>query len=313
MFEFQSVEKIQENPLEVSARKGILKALDIIRERFEQSSEKENNLEFHNTRHTKDVIRRTALILETIQQYAPDAVSDKDIALGKIAAAFHDVVQNWEANPLPNKIIRKRFIKDNELASAEEARAFLEQENQKAEGTFTSEDLGVIEEAIRGTIPDWEPKNNTVFQPNLTEQSSLITRALALADIGTAGMDGAEMFLREGDALFREENLDIVRTLQQSESITEEQKTRFRERLLQWTQIQPTFASGRKMLLQQELQGIPLEAIPAVQKLFEKFDESILAAKNRVEERNTMSFDDLVVDMGFIKPSNVIPFPKNKI
>ena len=287
---------------------GIQEAQSLIRSRFELAPpEKEDNLDFHNIQHTEDVIRRTENILRAIQRVTVHVVSEKDIALGRLAAAFHDVVQEWKEQEAQGKTLRQRFIGKNEEASADEAIAFLDREaSGQADQGLSEEDFEIVAEAIRGTVPGFSMEKKTVIQPNITEQSSLVARALALADIGTAGMDGAENFLREGDALFREENLDIMRALRNQEELSNEVKEGYRNRMIAWSKFQPIFAKGRQELLDEELRGLPLGADVAIKKLFNTFDESISASARRGEERESMSFDELALDMGFFdkKPMN---------
>ncbi len=311
MFDLFKTERAPQAPIPFQERLvqgGIQGAQNLIRERFELAPpEKEDNLDFHNIQHTEDVIRRTESVLRAIQRVTVHVVSEKDIALGRLAAAFHDVVQEWKEQEVQGKTLRQRFIGKNEEASASEAIAFLDQEMGGSESqNFSEEDFEIVAEAIRGTVPGFSMEKKTVIQPNITEQSSLVARALALADIGTAGMDGAENFLREGDALFREENLDIMRSLRNQEELSNEVKEGYRNRMIAWSKFQPIFAKGRQELLDEELRGLPLGADVAIKKLFNTFDESISASARRGEEREKMSFDELALDMGFFdkKPLN---------
>jgi len=150
--------------------------------------------------------------------------------------------------------MRKRFTVDNEKASADVAIEFMNQINQEV-GTqvFSKDDKNTIREAIDATIPGFDPEKGTVVQPNMNEQSSLVARAVGLADLGTAGMDGPKAFLPEGDALFREENLDILEALKNPKNISGDQKEYYRKRMLGWSKFQPKFANGRKDLLEKEL------------------------------------------------------------
>lgn len=302
MFEAQKIEKASEKPLEECTRRGLQAALNLIRNQFEHSFRKENNLAFHNTEHTESVVRRTGSILRTIRMAAPDAVSEKDIALGKLAAAFHDVIQGWQENQVGEKTLRKRDSGTNEKASTDEAIAFLNQMNEEfGEIIFSEEDFLVITESINGTVPGFSVEKKTVIQPNITERASLIARALALADIGTAGMDGTAAFFREGNELFREENLDIAHALEHPEAVDKGTRELYKKRMLDWSRSQIDFASGRRDLLDTELDGMPQEAIGPVKNLFSEFNESIKNALQCAEARKKMTFNELVLDMGFLQ------------
>ena len=275
------------------------KVVSLIGKRFGEHSG-ENELAFHNAEHTKSVMRRTESILRAIKKVTLYRVTEKDIKLARLVAAFHDAVQESKEQDKDGRLMRQRATGINEEKSADEAIDFLDQEMKYSEETeFSEEDFGVVKEAINGTVPGFDVEKKTVIQPNVTESSSLIARALALADLGTAGMDGAEAFLREGDALFLEENLDIMRALRNEQELSDEMKEVYRKRIIEWSKFQPTFAAGRRDLLDEELRGMPPGADVAIKKLFNKFDESISAAEKRAKERETMSFDELVVDMGF--------------
>ena len=284
---------------------GVEQALSLVRERFERSPETKDNLPFHNVEHTQGVIRRTELVLAAIREAEPSLVSERDMALGRLAPAYHDTVQKWEEirtveGPF-TKVMRRRFVRENERASADEGVGYMEEVNSRDVLVFSESDKAVFGEAIDATIPDWDPLNKTVFQPQLTEGSSLIARAVALADLGTAGMDGPQAYTREGRAIFREDNLDVLAALQgrDRQAITGPQKEYFRSRMLAWLKFQPTFAKGRQARLEAELSAIPERARPAVSALFNKFDESIAAAEEVAKQAEAMNFEDLAALMGY--------------
>lgn len=293
----------------IAIEDGISAALQMIADRFENSPDEKNRLAFHNIVHTKDVIRRFDAVIDAIKQSDPSLYDKRTHDIGRLAAAHHDTVQNWEpvatANQAPNgeifiKIIRKRFAGANEKASTDGALAIIDKINEEAGSEiFTEQDRAIIGGGHEATVPGFNPEKGTVIQPNLNEQSSFITRAIALADLGTAGMDGPERFLPEGDALFREENLDIEEAVKHPETISPQQKEFFRERMLGWSAFQEKFAAGRSTLLEEELRPLPEASRSAVEKLFDKFDESIRAAHAQAEHRKTLTFEELATAMGY--------------
>ncbi len=289
---------------EQAVERGVEAALSSVRERFELAKNEQDRLAFHNTRHTGEVVRRTAAILEAA---GADA---RTIGVGRLAAAFHDTVQRWEENRVPwegnrpgdehTKVLRKRFIAENERASAGELLQYMDAANRDAGAELFSEtDRVAIGSAIDATIPGFDPEKKTVIQPNLKKESPLIARAVALADLGTAGMDGPEVFCSEGDALFREENLDIMDALKNPAAIGAGEKEYFRKRMIGWSKFQPLFANGRKELLERELEGIPEAGRERVRVIFSKFDETIEAAQERARARESMTFEELARDMGY--------------
>ena len=126
------------------------------------------------------------------------------------------------------------------------------------------------------------------------DSPELVERSLALADLGTAGIDGPDKFLPEGSAVFREENLDVPKLLNDPE-----QRAFLMKRMLAWSQMQVAFAKARKELLDRELTGLPAVMADAVRKLFNKLDASIEAAQQQLEKRGEMTFEELAHDFGY--------------
>ncbi len=280
-------------------------ALRLIKERFEKDPYDVDTLDFHNTRHTEGVIRRTEAILNAIRNVDTQVVSEKDILLGGLAAAWHDTVQKYHVEEVSDgsntKKIRRRHTIENEHASAEEAIVHMA-EICKKRGTpslFTEDDEAVIREAIDVTIPGFDLERKTVIQPHLKPESHVVTRAVALADIGTSGMEDLDAFLQDGDAVFREENIDIREVLKNKEMISDAQKEFFRQRMIAWNEGQKKFVEGRKALLDTELKGLSDVTKAAVQQLFKRFDENIEGMKEKITQRKDMSFEELTKDMGY--------------
>lgn len=284
---------------------GIIKALTVISQRFEYSENPLDNLAFHNTQHTKGVIERTKKILEAM------GATDRLVRLGEFIAANHDTVQEYEITVDANSGVKKRsrFIEKNEDASADEAIAFM----RTYPSIFDEEDMETVREAIQATIPGFDMGKRTVIQPNLLESidaatvqerlmtsaSELVTRALALADLGTAGMEEPDSFVHDGDAIFREENIDVLEALQHLQSLSDVQKETFMKRMLDWTTNQIAFAQGREASLDKELEGLPEDMERSVRKLFTHFDANIQRAQSKVDRRKLMTFEELVRDFGY--------------
>jgi len=314
-FEQMGVAQAEQDPeFESYVMRGIAEAIRRVSDRFEKAKNPQDNLEFHNTDHTEgDVVPRTERILQLLKENGVQ-VSERDVLIGKLAAAWHDVIQKWEPVATEKngitKTIRKRALGDNERASAEEVIAYAKEMSEEAQREiFSEEDLQKIRAAIDATIPGFSVANpeapaeeqaKTVNQPNLKEDSPLVARAVALADLGSAGMGGPESFRRDGDTLFREENLDIMQKLARIHELPNEERESIRARILGWSKFQAEFARGREMLLQKELAPIePEGAREAVKKLFNQFEASITTARETAARRETLSFEDLVKDIGY--------------
>lgn len=239
------------------------------------------------------------MILDAIRRADPTLLQSRDVQIGRLAAAYHDTVQGYEAVETPDgafsKTMRKRFMGPNEQASAQEALEYMATDQR----VFGERDMRIVREAIDATVPAFDPESKTIIQPNLTNNSNLVVLAVALADIGGAGMDGPDAHLADGDTVFREDNLDITELIREKAPLSAEQKEYFRSRMLAWTNSQTTFAEGRYARLETELAAIPESARDAVKVLFDKFEETIHASQERVEKRSAMTFEDLARDFGY--------------
>ena len=285
-------------------------ALRRVRDRFERSPNARNNLDFHNTQHTEDVVRRTLLILQAMRKAEEASVPERALGLGRVAAAWHDAVQNYQVVEVPAKevpeegvmkLIGRRTSIANERESAEESIAYLKELAQRrgAGGALTSEDEQEVRDAIYVTVPEYNANKGTIYQPFLRENSSLVARAVALADIGAAGMDGPKKFESEGNAVFREDNIDITEALAKGDPLPQKQKEHFRLRMAAWGTVQINFAVGRKALIDEELQGLSEPMRRAVKYLFTTFDATIAAAQARASEMRDATFEDLARTLGY--------------
>lgn len=302
---------------------GINLAIQYVESLNYWNSQKENHdpkevLSYHNVDHTKSVIERYTRIVSLIREIDPNLISIREIQIGQLGSAFHDDVQNFvekveiekdTINGMPNpfagmeKKVRARDTINNEEESYKPAIAYMREVNKTKPNTFTKIDEDMLHQQIAVTVPDFDIENKTVFQPNLNKDSKIVDIALALADINGAGIDGAEQFINEGNALFREENLDIMEAvfdMRNGQIIPEKNKEYFKQRIIIWSQIQPAFAQGRKNLLDKEISSLS----PAIQtalkeKIFNKFDESIGATKKLLSERKNMNFEEIIASMGY--------------
>jgi len=260
-------------------------ALDVIRQRFE-GGKVPDHMHYHNSEHTAGVVARARAIGHAVQ------MSDRDLLLLVIAAAFHDTVQFWSPEHRPDgSIYRRRHAGRNEVASAYEAIEAMTQLGVD----FAPEEQGLVASAIIGTIPGWDHECATVVQPFLVEHG--VVRSPALADIGAAGMDPA-MYRLDGPALFAEENIDIMAALgraRRAGDIPEATQRAYRERYVTWLKVQPEFARGRRECLHEgELDGLDDASKERVLSLFRHFDESIAASEAAVREAETLDFVPLM-------------------
>lgn len=292
--------------LEFYVKRGVEEALARIKVFAEDTKPERNQLRFHCCRHTQDVYRRTELILSAVWEIEPKLVSKRHLQIGLLAAGFHDEVQEWVEEKISEgrhiKLFRRRLFGINERASIGDLVGYMNRVNKEAKVEIFSWDDKVLgTESINVTIPSFDPKMSTIVQPNLLQTTSLVARALALADLGAAGLDGQKSFLYDGDAIFREENMDVFDASRSKVSIAREDKEYYRERMIKWSEFQPKFAEGRRNMLRFELEGLPPKIKACVWSLFSKFPESIRMAKIVAAKRSKMSFENLLKDMGFFE------------
>jgi hypothetical protein len=275
-------------------RGGIGYALALIRTRYERNEDLAYNMPFHCVAHTVGVIRRTDALLRAM------GASETEFQLGLLAAAFHDTVQNWAPTTTPDgRALRQRFTGRNEADSAAEAAAWM-----RRAGVFHEEDYELVTRAILTTIPAWDAVHQTVSQPQLTYEAPPVVRAVALADLGIAGMDGLP-FLETGDQLFREENLDIdaaLRRCSRRSDLGGAVLEGYKARMLAWSHSQPAFARGRRALLEQELGNLQGAALEAVRNLFCEFETAIRIAEDAARARESLPPWELSRAMGYPVP-----------
>jgi hypothetical protein len=187
----------------------------------------------------------------------------------------------------------------NEKKSATEAIDFM----RSQDGIFSEQDEAMVNAQILATIPSFDPKLGTVVQPELNAESSPITKALAWADLNTAGMEDSNRYIIEGDALFREENLDIEDAfdgVQDGQTLNDKQKAYFLWRMNNWNRAQIGFVEGRKKGLEQEVAFLPEDIREKLlQEVFSHFDETISLAREIAKRRSGLSFEEMATEMGY--------------
>jgi hypothetical protein len=275
---------------------GMAYALALIRSRYEGNSDPDNDMPFHSAEHTAGVIRRTGALLRGM------GATEKECRVGLLAAAFHDTVQRWVPCPLSDgRVLRRRYIGQNEAASAAEAVEWMLHGGSEV---FHGQDGPLVTQAILATVPGWDAENETVSQPNLTADAPAVVRAVALADLGIAGMEAAA-FVETGDQLFREENLDIARALRLAVTpagLPADTLEGYKARMLAWSRSQVGFAQGRRARLEIELGNLSSGARAAVRALFSEFDAAVAAATEVVKVREPLPPWEVARAMGYPIP-----------
>lgn len=313
MSEKLSTERLQgkekKNELESIVPQAVEQALELVRELAEAK-----RLEFHDVEHTRRVVSRYITIIQVFQKYGVE-VSKRDVLLGIIGAAFHDVVQEYDVSEKEEvhrdqTFTRKTRVRraggesgGNEYESAQMAIQFLRENCRDFTESGEENDASKILEQILVTVPEFRPSEGVV-QVNLNEKSSVIARALAMADLGTSGMEPAD-FVADSDKLFRENNIDIKEAIYKINTgykISDIEQEYYKARMIKWCEDQKKFPMERREKVDKELNSIKSirkNKNKFLQEVFHGFAESIKNISQSYGIRKEMSFFELAKDMGY--------------
>jgi len=250
----------------------------------------QKQLYYHTVAHVKGVQCRADRIYQAIKPYleasleretAPEYFTRMQLLLDLCAIA-HDLVQEFSPQIQPHTSrIRESGV--NEAATIAKLIDYIKdlnkqliKQNPNSSACFTDFDLQIITEAIEATICLYDPSDQSIYQPNLYDRDkklSPVARIIAMADIGTLGMDGIDSYNQEGSLLFLEENPDVIPIILNQKNryvdadstlpAGEEQELleSLRQRLLKRARFQINFAKARVARLSRELAGFPSDAI----------------------------------------------------
>lgn len=281
--------------LVIVINQGIAHALRLVRERYEEPGDSTQILPFHSRQHTVGVIRRATLILRAMH------ADERAVQLGRLAAAFHDTVRLQKPHPSTNNRDLCPHADASERASAAEAVAWMRQYPTM----FTDEDCDLVTAAIMATVTCRDAEKKTIYQPNLMTDSHHVVRAVALADLGVCGIEG-NVFAKEGDLLFREKNIDILRVILRAKNhsdIPPKEQEAYKNRILAWAQIQADFVRCRKARLEIELGNLDDVTKKRVRSLFTGFEEAADAVNAIAAHREKLTFWEIARDMGYTVPT----------
>ena len=250
---------------------------------IQRESEKKQ-LYYHSCDHAYAVQQRADIIFQAIE---PFETQMSQISLTRIkhlidiCAIAHDMVQEFLPNTKLNTS-RKREPGASEVATISKLVNYIESlkvksSNQKSNNSilFTDSDLQIIRESIEATICLYDSRDNSIYQPYLyrtAQKISLPARIIALADLGSLGIEGIEAYLQEGSLIFLEENPDIIPIiLHEKYNNQPELSENLRQRLLQRARFQVNFARGREARFMREVEGLPVGAISVLRNKVFKF------------------------------------------
>ena len=265
-------------------------ALGLIEDRFD------GELAYHNTKHTSRVIKDTGRILTVMNSIDPIAVPKIDILRGRFVAAFHDVVQEYDLMPqeIGDMVVDKiERHPDNEAKSAFEARRYMATTDlDPANREWVHKDI-----MCTATLPD-SVYVRSFYQPNLYAEQSFIGLAVALADLGVAGMHGPADLHEDGVALFREQFVGVADLLGDV-GLTDQQKKDTKDFMLAWLKGQIGFAKGREARTGLEVGLLPEDMRGPVWELFPHFQQSIIRAERHYDLAQEFSLRELATFFGY--------------
>lgn len=280
---------------------GVESALSTIDRNYGPDAQPENQLVYHTRYHTEQVMARTVAILQAIHQIDGNLVSQRDILLGKFAAAWHDVIQLSTMEKVEGHVQkRERAIGESEKRSADLAEKYMRDANAQVGNIFTQHDMQVVREAILLTIPTFE--RDTVTHPEFGKyENNLIAQALTLADLGGPGMEGFATAKWESDALFVELNPDFAvykkaynsdherRFASTQETEVEKEFTR---RMIIWLKSQVVFNHSQYEIVKEEIATMKPHIQAAVLQLFSNYPDVFEGMNKFLALRKQINFFD---------------------
>lgn len=301
------------------ARKRILEQRDpLAQNQNEEESSVEIFLDYHKIQHTETVIRRTEVLLKIFEQ-AGIPVSNRNVGLARIAAAWHDVVQDAEIGTSKEGLqIRQKLDAfepgGNEYESAEAAARHMQSYNDEEQEIFSEDDIEHVNNMIQGTRVIRNEDGR--FTQDVTSGSSTETIALAMADLGTVLMDAPGAQLIELDSLIREDEIEITRAARDGtiDSLPPDVQSTYHNRLIHRLESQTQFIEDRKqdfIRYTDELKNRSLIVLESGERHpldieFEtvgisvtNYDASREFMNEVIARREQMPLDDLLNDMQF--------------
>lgn len=249
----------------------------------------QKQLYYHTREHINNVQRRADQIFQAVAPHWTTADEGQPTLdtlrlklLLDLCAAAHDMVQVFVV-PTQAHTSRQRKPGVSEMATIERLLNYINELNEQLQlhaptspARLTLEDMTIIQDAIAATICTYDPTEQAIYQQSLynpTKSLSLLARILALADIGSLGIDGVNVYRQEGSLLFLEENLDLIPlfldgTIYTLGSDNSELYQNVQQRLLRRCRFQVNFAKSRFARLEHELAGFPEEAISTLYEIF---------------------------------------------
>jgi HD superfamily phosphohydrolase YqeK len=289
-----------DNPVEHFNRavRWFMKEADekIVRD-YEQNENPDNNLSYHDHEHTEDVVNLANKIIKNLD-FENDSDRHHTAGLAVIAAAMHDIHKSWHEKQVADSNGNIRMVRadgidpkngepsTDEDESALVAKSLMQKYNIDNGQIFSQDEIDTVVEAIRSSKTTMD-SDYVIHHPQITAESPLIARVLALADIGRAGYHPGS-FLGDGDKLFVEQNLDVSRRLREVKDtpLAEAEQRMFAWRILDWSFTQIKIAQGLKdHLIDEVCDGLTDQQKTDISSVLSHFDQSIESARIQYNQR----------------------------
>ena len=242
---------------------------------------KDKQLCYHTIDHAVAVKRRAKTIFRAIRSTLSDSQPSTELerleSLIGLCAMAHDMIQQFsQSTELDTP--RKRIPGISEAATANKSVEYLKNLNQILSTDcpksllFQKRDLEIIKDGILATICDRDPQagkavysfsEHSIYQPYLYDtypKISIVGRIIALADLGTLGIDGVAPYLKEGILVFLEDNLDIRNAIANSDRSDLLIQPAIKARLLNMARFIVDLARERKARFEVEIAGFSAPA-----------------------------------------------------
>lgn len=192
---------------------------------------KAKQLYYHTLDHSLAVQRRVNYIFQKLEFVLSRNRSSQELErlkiLGDLCGLAHDMVQLFNLHSTVGKP-RKHMSGQSEIETADKLLRYIQDLNQQLAADkltnsilFNDRDLQIIKDGILATICQVDPQagktkysfsTSSIYQPYLYDprpKISVVGSVIALADLGTLGMEGVQNYIRDGILIFLEDNLDL--------------------------------------------------------------------------------------------------------
>lgn len=236
----------------------------------------QKQLYYHTIEHANSVKRRAIRIFQAIDSVVVNEglsiESNRLQSLIELCAMSHDMVQDFSLAD-KHQIPRKRIPGVSETATVEKLFEYIEHLNRalpidlNSSILFNDLDLAIIEDAIMATVCELDPQagkavysfsSHSIYQPylyNSQPKTSIAGNIIALADLGTLGIDGIEPYIREGILVFVEDNLDIKNFILNCNYPNSLDRGEIKNRFLKMARFIVNLARERKARFELEIAG----------------------------------------------------------